>query len=196
MEKSLKDFNREIDNNLNDLIRKDIIIGSRRISNYFWSFVLFVGGIGFLLAGLSSYLKFNLLPFSNPKELIFIPQGIVMAFYGTAAIMISFYILLTIIWDVGGGYNEFNKKEKLVRVVRKGFPGKNRNIFLVYSLSNIKSIKLSIKEGLNTKRTILLCTKDNREIPLSPIGQPLALSEIEFQASELAVFLGVNLEGL
>jgi hypothetical protein len=46
-------------------IRQDKIIGSRRLSNYFWSFFLFVGGLGFLLAGLSSYFKINLLPFSK-----------------------------------------------------------------------------------------------------------------------------------
>ena len=29
----------------------------------------------FLLAGISSYLKINLLPFANTTELVFIPQG-------------------------------------------------------------------------------------------------------------------------
>ena len=186
----------EISSTQNSLIKKDIITVSKRLSNFWWSGVLLVGGLGFLLSGLSSYLKFNLLPFANPKELVFIPQGIIMAFYGSAALMISFYIFLTILWDVGGGYNEFNKEEKLVRIVRKGFPGKNRNIFLVYPFNNIKSIKLSIKEGLNPRRVILLCTKDQREIPLSPIEQPLPLSEIEEKASELALFLEVKLEGL
>ena len=28
-------------------IRQDIIIGSRRFSNYFWTIVLFIGGLGF-----------------------------------------------------------------------------------------------------------------------------------------------------
>ena len=177
-------------------IRQDKIVGSRRVSNYFWGVFLALGGISFLLAGLSSYFKVNLLIIANPTELVFIPQGIIMAFYGSAALMISFYIFLTILWDVGGGYNEFNKEEKLVRIVRKGFPGKNRNIFLVYPFNNIKSIKLSIKEGLNPRRVILLCTKDQREIPLSPIEQPLPLSEIEEKASELALFLEVKLEGL
>ena len=37
----------------------------------------------FLLAGISSYFKINLLPFANPTELVFIPQGLVMMFYGT-----------------------------------------------------------------------------------------------------------------
>ena len=53
-------------------IRQDKIVGSRRFSNYFWSFFLFVGGLGFLLAGISSYFKVNLLPFANPTELVFI----------------------------------------------------------------------------------------------------------------------------
>jgi hypothetical protein len=38
-------------------IRQDKIIGSRRFSNYFWSFFLFVGGLGFLLAGIQVILK-------------------------------------------------------------------------------------------------------------------------------------------
>jgi hypothetical protein len=180
----------------NNYIKYDVITGSKRLSNFLWCVILLVGGLGFLLAGISSYLKTNLLPFSNPKELIFIPQGIVMSFYGSSAMMLSFYIFLTIIWDVGSGYNEFNKSEKIVRIVRKGFPGKNRNIFLVYPFSNIKSIKLIIKEGLNPQRLILLCTKDQREIPLNPIEQPLPISQIEEKASELASFLEVKLEGL
>jgi len=50
---------------MNKDIRQDKIVGSRRFSNFFWTFVLFLGGISFLLAGLSSYLKINLLPFTN-----------------------------------------------------------------------------------------------------------------------------------
>ena len=50
-------------------IRRDEIIGSRRFSNYFWSFVLLLGGIGFLLAGLSSYFKINLLHWYSHSHL-------------------------------------------------------------------------------------------------------------------------------
>ena len=64
-------------------IRQDNIVGSRRFSNYFWSFFLFLGGLGFLLAGISSYLKINFLPFANPTDLVFIPQGLIMMFYGS-----------------------------------------------------------------------------------------------------------------
>lgn len=185
-----------MNNENKNLIKRDIIVGSKRVSNYFWTFILFIGGLGFLLAGFSSYLKTNLLPFANPTELVFIPQGIVITFYGVVAISLSLYIALTIIWDIGSGYNEFNKVDELVRITRKGFPGKNRQILLVYPFNNIKSIKLSIQDGLNPKRIIFLCTKDQREIPLNQVEQPRSLLELETQASELAKFLEVNLEGI
>ena len=102
---------------MNKDIRQDDIIGSRRFSNYFWGWVLFIGGFSFFLAGLSSYLKINLLPFTNTLELVFIPQGIVMMFYGTLSLSISLYTLLTVIWDIGSGYNEYNKIENLVKIV-------------------------------------------------------------------------------
>jgi hypothetical protein len=47
----------------------------------------------FLLAGTSSYFKVNLLPFANTTELVFIPQGIVMMFYGTLSLGLSLYII-------------------------------------------------------------------------------------------------------
>jgi hypothetical protein len=181
---------------MNKDIRQDKIIGSRRISNYFWTFVLFVGGISFLLAGLSSYLKINLLPFANPVELVFIPQGVVMMFYGTLSLSIGIYTLLTVIWDIGSGYNEYNKIENLVKIVRKGFPGKNREILLKYPLNNIRSIGIKISEGLNPKRIIYLCLKDERQIPLTPVEQPSTISDLEENAADLAKFLELKLENL
>jgi hypothetical protein len=181
---------------MQDNIRQDNIVGSRRFSNYFWSTFLAVGGISFLLAGLSSYFKINLLPFANPTELVFIPQGIVMLFYGSLSLTLSIYISVTIIWDIGGGYNEYNKLENLVKIVRKGFPGKNREILLTYPVSNIKSIGIKISEGLNPQRIIYLCLKDERKIPLTPVQQPNSISNLEKQAAELAKFLDLKLENL
>lgn len=177
-------------------IRRDIIIGSRRFSNYFWSFFLFFGGIGFILAGLSSYFKINLLPFTNLTELIFIPQGLVMLFYGTLSFGISIYIIITIILDIGGGYNEYNRVEQLVKIVRRGFPGKNQEVLLTYSLSNIRSIGIKITEGLNPIRSIYLCLKDERKIPLTPVQEPTSISNLEEEATNLAKFLDLKLENL
>ena len=177
-------------------IRRDEIIGSRRFSNYFWSFVLFLGGIGFLLAGLSSYFKINLLPFTNTTELVFIPQGLVMMFYGTLSFGISVYIITTVLLDIGGGYNEYNRIESLVKIVRKGFPGRNREILLTYPLSNIKYIGIKITEGLNPTRSIYLCLKDDRKIPLTPVQEPTSISNLEEEAASLAKFLNLKLENI
>lgn len=177
-------------------IRRDKIIGSRRFSNYFWSFFLFLGGIGFLLAGISSYLKINLLPFANPTELTFIPQGLVMMFYGTLSFGIGIYILITVLLDIGSGYNEYNRTESLVKIVRKGFPGKNREILLTYPLSNIQSIGIKITEGLNPTRSIYLCLKDDRKIPLTPVQEPTSISNLEEEAASLAKFLDLKLENI
>jgi len=177
-------------------IRQDIIIGSRRFSNYFWTIILFIGGIGFFLAGLSSYFQINLLPFADPTSLTFIPQGLVMTFYGTLSLSLSLYILATIIWDIGGGYNEYNKVESLVKIVRRGFPGNNREILLTYPLTNIRSIGIKISEGLNPQRALYLCLKDERKIPLTPVQEPTSISNIEEEAADLAKFLDLKLENL
>jgi len=177
-------------------IRRDEIIGSRRFSNYFWSLFLFLGGIGFLLAGLSSYFKINLLPFTNSIELVFIPQGLVMIFYGTLSFGISLYIITTVLLDIGGGYNEYNQIESLVKIVRKGFPGKNRKILLTYPLANVRSIGIKITDGLNPTRSIYLCLKDDRKIPLTPVQEPTAISSLEEEAASLAKFLDLKLENI
>jgi hypothetical protein len=177
-------------------IRQDMIVGSRRFSNYFWSVFLLIGGLGFLLAGISSYYKINLLPFANPTELVFIPQGVVMMFYGTLSLGISIYTIITVILDIGSGYNEYNKLENLVKIVRKGFPGKNREILLTYPLSNVRAIGIKITEGLNPTRSIYLCLKDERKIPITPVQEPTAISKLEEEAADLAKFLDLKLENL
>ena len=177
-------------------IRRVTIVGSRRFSNYFWSFFLFAGGIGFLLAGLSSYFKINLLPFANPTDLVFIPQGLVMMFYGTLSFGISLYIIITLVLDIGSGYNEYNRVENLVKVVRKGFPGKNREVLLTYPLTNVRSIGIKITEGLNPTRSIYLCLKDERKIPLPPVQEPTSISNLEEDAARIAKFLDLKLENL
>ena len=177
-------------------IRQDKIIGSRRLSNFFWSVFLVFGGISFILGGLSSYFKINLLPIANSTELLFIPQGIIMTFYGTVSLLLGFYVTFTIFWDIGSGYNEYNKTENIVKIVRKGFPGKNQEILLTYSLTNIKSIGIEVSESLNPTRSIYLCLIDERKIPLTQVQQPNKISNLEDEAAELAKFLNLNLETL
>lgn len=181
---------------MNNNILKDNIIGARNFRSFFIMIILFLAGLGFFLAGLSSYLKINLLVLSDTSEIIFIPQGVAMLFYGTGALGISTYIFLTIVWNVGSGYNEFSKLENIVRIIRIGFPGKNRTIFLSYEFKNIKNIKFLIKQGLNPRCNILLVLKDKREIPLFPAQFLLNPTETEKKAIELSNFLEIPLENL
>ena len=177
-------------------IRQDKIIGSRRLSNFLWCIVLVFGGTGFILVGLSSYFKINLLLPTNTTELLFIPQGIIMTFYGTVSLLLGLYVMFTILWNIGSGYNEYNKTENIVKIVRKGFPGKNQEILLTYPLTNIKSIGIEVSESLNPTRSIYLCLVDERRIPLTQVQQPNKISNLEDQAAELARFLDLNLETL
>jgi Ycf4 len=178
------------------LVLRQEVLGSRRFSNYLWAIVVFIGGIGFLLAGLSSYLKMNLLIVSDPTGLQFIPQGVALLFYGTAGTLLDIYLWLILLWNVGGGYNEFNKETGKVKIFRWGFPGKNRRIELECQLDEIQSVRAEIREGISPKRTLYLRVSKRRDIPLTRVGQPLSLSELENQGAELARFLEVPLEGL
>ena len=181
---------------MSETILRENIIGARNTSNYLIMIVLFFAGLGFFLAGLSSYLDINLLKITDTKNITFIPQGIVMLFYGTSALGISIYILLTIIWNIGSGYNEFSKDENIIRIVRLGFPGKNRTIFLSYDFKNLKNLKFLIKQGLNPRSNIFLVLKDRREIPLFPAQFLLNPNDVEKKAITLSNFLNIPLENL
>ena len=168
--------------------------GSRRLSNIFWALAVSLGGLGFLLTGLSSYFQTNLLFFSNSSGIAFIPQGIVLVFYGTVGSLLGTFLWLTIWWDVGSGYNEYNRDLREINLYRKGFPGKNRELSLKCAFDEVKSIRMRIKEGLNPKRQLLLCLFDNREIPLTGVEQPTALNKVEAEAIAISKHLNVFLE--
>ncbi|BAZ70021.1 photosystem I assembly Ycf4 [Fischerella sp. NIES-4106] len=172
------------------------VLGSRRLSNYWWASIVTLGATGFFLAALSSYLQVNLLIVTDPTQLIFVPQGLVMGLYGVAGLLLALYLWSVILLDVGGGYNEFNQKTGKVKIFRWGFPGKNRRIELNFNTQDVQSVRVQIKEGLNPRRTLYLRAKGRRDIPLTRVGQPMSLKDLEIQGAELARFLGVPLEGL
>jgi hypothetical protein len=177
-------------------VLKQQVLGSRRLSNYWWATIVTMGASGFLLAGISSYLKVNILPFTDATQLIFIPQGIVMGLYGIAGLLLASYLWLVIALDVGGGYNEFNQETGLITIFRWGFPGKNRRIEINSRIQDAQSVVVDIKEGLNPRRALYLRIKGRRDVPLTRVGQPLPITKLETQGAELARFLGVPLEGL
>ncbi len=170
--------------------------GSRRPSVYFWAVALSGGGLGFALAGLSSFSGTNLLPFSDPSQLVFIPQGIAMLFYGVVGSLAGLYQWLSLAWNLGGGYNEFDKGSRTVTLFRQGFPGENREVKLIYPFADVQSVRVAIKDGLNPKRAIFLRVRGHGDLRLTSISEPMALADIENQAAEIARYLGVILEGI
>lgn len=179
-------------------IKVDKITGSRRLSNYCWSTIILLGGFNFFLVGFASYLElqFHIISIFHNDNILFLPQGAVMMFYGMTGILISLFLWYTIILDVGSGYNEFNNKNGVITIFRFGFPGKSRLLKLEYKIKDISAIKINIKEGLSPKREICLVTKDKREIPLTKVGEPLSLQDIEIKAKEIALFLNIKIEGI
>ena len=177
------------------ILRYDVP-GARRLGNYAWGSLISLGGIGFLVTGISSYFDFSFFSLLKSPNIQFFPQGLVMCFYGVLGLFLGIYIWLIILWDLGEGFNEFNLNTGYVRIFRWGFPGKNRRIDLQYPIKEVQSIRVEIQEGINPKRIIYLKLRGNREIPLTRAGQPLSIQEIETQAAELAKFLQVSLEGI
>nr|YP_009398883.1 photosystem I assembly protein [Cliftonaea pectinata]ARW68070.1 photosystem I assembly protein [Cliftonaea pectinata] len=177
-------------------IKIDEILGSRRVSNYWWATVLLVGSISFFSIGIYTYLRMNLIESLSYNNIMFLPQGAIMTFYGIAGIILSLFLWYTIIFNVGSGYNKFDNQNGVVTVFRLGFPGKNRILKLDYNIKEIYSIKVYIQDGLSPKREIYMKTKDSREIPLTKVGEPISLSELEKQAKDIAKFLNVKIEGM
>uniref|UniRef100_A0AB39U2E2 Photosystem I assembly protein Ycf4 n=1 Tax=Ophioglossum hongii TaxID=3238578 RepID=A0AB39U2E2_9MONI len=177
-------------------VRVESVRGARRSSNIFWAFLLVLGALGFFLAGFSSYLGRDVIPFLPSQQIVFIPQGIAMCFYGIAGLFLGSYLWCTILWDVGGGYNLFNKREGIVRISRWGFPGENRRICIQFYVRDIQAIRLGVREGIYPRSALCIRVRGHQDIPLIHTGEGLVLGEAEEKAAELARFLGVSIEGL
>ncbi|KAH7277775.1 hypothetical protein KP509_05G050000 [Ceratopteris richardii] len=176
-------------------VQVEFIKGSRTFANLCWACILVCGATGFLLVGFSSFIGKDLIPNISSKQIAFIPQGLVMCFYGIAGLFMGFYLCCTVFWDVGGGYNYFDKQEGISYVFRWGFPGKNRRIRIQLLLKDIEAVGLKTQEGLFSSRILYLKVRGQRSIPLTRIGENFTLDNLEKKAAELARFLRVSIEG-
>ena len=169
------------------------VLGSRRLSNYLVASAVSIGGLGFLLASLSSFLGTDLLPLGHPAALIFVPQGLIMGLYSIAAALLATYLWYVICVNVGSGLNRFDKQAGLVTITRRGF---RRPISVEIALKDVKAVKVEVRDGFNARRRVSLRVQGRRDLPLTRVGEPLPLAQLEQDGAELARFLGVNLEGL
>tara|TARA_Y100001968_G_C19177818_1_gene628894 strand:- start:334 stop:801 length:468 start_codon:yes stop_codon:yes gene_type:complete len=152
-----------------------------------------IGGLGFLLASISSYLGKDLLPLGHPASLIFIPQGLVMGIYGLVASLLSIYIWTLININFGSGKNIFNKETEKLLVTRRAIL---KEINVEIPLKDIKAVKLEVRDGINPLRRVCLRIKGRKDLPLTGVGKLMPLDELEESGAKLARFLGVNIEGL
>nr|QWY89224.1 photosystem I assembly protein Ycf4 [Testulea gabonensis] len=172
----------------------ELIAGSRKTSNFCWAFILFLGSLSFLLVGISSYLGRNLISLFPYQQIIFFPQGMVMSFYGIAGLFLSSYLWCTISWNVGSGYDRFDRREGIVCIFRWGFPGKNRRILLQFLMNDIQSLRIEVKEGIYARYVLYMEIRGQGTIPLTRTDENLTPREIEQKAAELAYFLRVPIE--
>ncbi len=170
------------------------INGSRKLSNYLIGGMLTIGGVGFILASLSSYTGKDLLPLGNPSTLLFVPQGLIMGAYGVIANLLNLYLWYIVYINFGSGFNSFDRSSRIVVIKRKGL---FKEINVKVSFDEIKSVKLDISEGFNPRRRIALVLKGRKKVlPLSSSGDLKPLLEVEEEGARLAKFLCVNLEGI
>ena len=172
---------------------EQMVVGSRKLSNYLVATMVTIGGTGFSLASISSYKGQNLLPIGNPSSLVFIPQGLVIGLYGIAASFLSIYLWYLIAINFGAGSNCFNKELGMLSVSRRGF---FKIVNVIIPLKEIKAVRLEVRDGLNSRRRITLRMQGRSDLPLTGAGRLQPLNELEKEGAQLARFLDVNLEGL
>jgi len=184
---------------MNNLIREQYSVkshfkGSRQLSNFFWALTVSVGGTGFFLTGLLSFLNPTSLFLSESNEILFIPQGIILLFYGTVGLILGIFLSLTIYWNIGSGYNEYNSLNREVILYRTGFPGKNRELIVRFPFEEIEEIKINIQGWgiLGPKGQLVICLVDNREIPVRGMAQPVPLMEFDIEVLFVARLTGIS----
>lgn len=140
--------NKKPDNNRilqTENILREEIEEQDKIVKYIINCIMLLGSLGFLITGLSSYLKYNIISFLDASQIIFFPQGITMCFYGSLGLILSINQFTITFLKVGEGFNEFDKNKGTIRIFRKGFPGKNSDINFNYALKDIVRCKSCCK---------------------------------------------------
>lgn len=165
------------------------IKGSNTILNFIWFLILFfISSYSFTIS-YSSYVFHQQAEKDINLIISFFPQGLIMGFYSIFGLILSFYICLSLIFKVGSGFNEFNRKERIIRIFRWGFPGGKRRVQGCYSFHDLKSIKIS--SGSNN--IIYISLKGDLDIPLTRQGFFESIELLEQQATNIAKFIGLPL---
>jgi hypothetical protein len=177
-----------------NLIRRDAFFGVRQNNNYFFRGTLFFGGSAFVLTGLSGFRIKSSSLFIKFAKIPFLPQGLIMCFYGILGILLSLYLSWRIFWAVGRGFHEYNKRTKRIYIFRWGFPGKNRRVKFCLDFSEIDTLYIQIRSRFinPVRRSLYLKLKNQRNLTLNT-SENFSLQEVEYFAATLTKFLNVPL---
>ena len=178
-------------------IRRDIIFRHNRVKDYMYRVCLLTSGFFFIIEGIKSRSFFS--EYSLISEVQFFPQGFRLFFYGILFFLYGFYLFWIRFLSVGSGFNEYDKKKKLITVFRLWYPRRNRRVIKQYSFSELKSIVLKSKKQIFNPQDfdVYLNLNKNQQISLIEIGKQnsfLQQREQEYFFIELAEFLNIFFE--
>jgi hypothetical protein len=108
-------------------------------------------------------------------------------------VLLSSYLWAVIAIDVGGGRNLFDRGADTITIERRGF---RRLISFTLPCGDVQAVKVEVRDGLNPRRRLALRLRGRRDVPLTRVGEPIALAELERSGAELARYLNVPLEGV
>jgi hypothetical protein len=156
---------------------------------------LFISGFVFFITGISSWNSDFILSYFYISEIQFIPQGFVICFYGSLAVILSLYLFFNRFLSIGSGFNEYNKEKKQIIIFRWGKPGKNRRFKLLYSFNEIDSLSLENQNPIFNigKFNLYLLLNNQKKILLirSDVTNIYTVQEIEYFSAKLAQFLQI-----
>ena len=148
------------------------IISSKHRENTLLSNLLSIVGVGYFLTGVSSFYNTNYLLLPGCETISFIPQGIVMVFYGTVGIFLGMFLnFLVLCFKIGFGVNVYNQKREMIIISRRLFPKFNRKdmkLCCVVSFFEVASLKVSLTYG--KEGCLILYKKNSSVITLSEEG--------------------------
>nr|YP_009240478.1 Ycf4 protein [Lotharella vacuolata]BAU62612.1 Ycf4 protein [Lotharella vacuolata] len=137
-----------------------------------------------------SFLAFqNMVGNSNFFDISFYPQGLAMGFYSIYCFFLSLELLLKLIYDIGAGFNEFDKEKKIIRIFRWGFPGNVRRVESYIPFMFVDCIKIKI----DSENILYLSVFDGFILPITPTGFFDSFDSLEQYAIYLAQLIGVPL---
>lgn len=133
-------------------IFKEEITETNKLIKYLLNGIILLGSLGFLIVGVSSYVKSNIIGFLDSSQIIFFPQGLTMCFYGSLGMLLSINQFMISLLKIGEGFNKFDKKNGTMTIFRKGFPWKNSDVNITYPLKDIVWNRSCIKKKIFLKK--------------------------------------------